>query len=350
MNIAPQTLRILLLGDTHLGFDLPQKPRIQRRRRGHDFFNNYQIALQPAYDGDVDLVVHGGDLLFRSKVPDVLVEQSLEPLRRVADTGVPVFVVPGNHERSRIPQNLWTSHPNLYIFHQPQTFHLEIRGHRVALGGFPFARKIRDVFEERLAQTGLMESGDAVRLLCIHQSVEGAQVGPSNYTFRSGPDVIPCKMLSEGVSAVLSGHIHRAQTLSKDLLGNPLPAPVIYPGSVERTSFAERYEDKGYMLVEVHLGGDDHGKVKKITFKHLPARPMVRLLITPADLGDADLRTYLEKTLGALDPDSVVQVRMEGPAEWLDENAVSAPLLRSIAPETMNVSLAIDRSRFGRRR
>ncbi len=27
-------VRILLLADTHLGFDLPFKPRVQRRRRG----------------------------------------------------------------------------------------------------------------------------------------------------------------------------------------------------------------------------------------------------------------------------------------------------------------------------
>jgi hypothetical protein len=40
-------IRILLLADTHLGFDLPVNPRINRRRRGHDFLANYATALQP---------------------------------------------------------------------------------------------------------------------------------------------------------------------------------------------------------------------------------------------------------------------------------------------------------------
>ena len=31
-------IRVLLLADTHLGFDLPSKPRVERRRRGPDFF------------------------------------------------------------------------------------------------------------------------------------------------------------------------------------------------------------------------------------------------------------------------------------------------------------------------
>jgi hypothetical protein len=33
-------IRTLLIADTHLGFDLPFRPRIKRRRRGPDFFAN----------------------------------------------------------------------------------------------------------------------------------------------------------------------------------------------------------------------------------------------------------------------------------------------------------------------
>ena len=32
------TVRILFLADTHLGYDLPFRPRIKRRRRGPEFF------------------------------------------------------------------------------------------------------------------------------------------------------------------------------------------------------------------------------------------------------------------------------------------------------------------------
>ena len=94
--------RILFLADTHLGFDFPFRPRIQRRRRGVDFFANFKQALAPALNGEVDCVVHGGDLLYRSKVLPQLVEMAFEPLKRVADKGIPVYLVPGNHERSAI--------------------------------------------------------------------------------------------------------------------------------------------------------------------------------------------------------------------------------------------------------
>lgn len=105
------SIRALLVADTHLGFDFPFRPRIERRRRGPDFFSNFERALQPALRGEVDFVVHGGDLLYRSKVPAALIEMAMAPLIRVAENGVPVYLVPGNHERSRIPLHLWGTHP-----------------------------------------------------------------------------------------------------------------------------------------------------------------------------------------------------------------------------------------------
>src|ERR1044071_912406 len=108
-------IRILLLADTHRGFDLPASPRVDRRRRGHDFLANYALALEPAMSGEVDLVVHAGDVFDRSSVASSVAYQAFEPLRRIAQRGVPVFIVPGNHERSRLPHRRFLSHPNVNV-------------------------------------------------------------------------------------------------------------------------------------------------------------------------------------------------------------------------------------------
>jgi DNA repair exonuclease SbcCD nuclease subunit len=126
MSPSVRTVRVLLVADTHIGFDLPVRPRIQRRRRGHDFVANFERALQPALDGKVDFVVHGGDLLHRSKLPTAVVEAALRPLVQAAEADVPVFVVPGNHERSQIPNLLLTAHPNLHVFNSPGTLRFSI--------------------------------------------------------------------------------------------------------------------------------------------------------------------------------------------------------------------------------
>jgi len=42
------TLRVLFVSDTHIGLDWPARPRVVRRRRGDDFFQNFERALEPA--------------------------------------------------------------------------------------------------------------------------------------------------------------------------------------------------------------------------------------------------------------------------------------------------------------
>jgi DNA repair exonuclease SbcCD nuclease subunit len=317
-------VRILLLADTHLGFDAPRRPRVTRRRRGPDFFDGYRRALAPARAGEVDLVVHGGDLLYRARVPADLVERAVAPLRRVAARGVPVFLVPGNHERSRIPFPLLAQHPRLHVFHGPSTFVATVRGVRVAVSGFPFAREVRGAaFARLLAATGWRDHAADVRLLCLHQAVEGARVGVQDFVFRDGRDVVAGRDLPRGFAAVLCGHIHRAQTLTRDLAGRPLAAPVLYPGSIERTSFAERDEPKGYVRLEV-VPGADGGRLARWEFVPLPTRPMVVL--------DVPSRALLARRLAALDPHAVVRVVCPDPPP-------SAAQLRALAPPTMNVDV-----------
>ena len=166
-------IRILFLADTHLGFDLPFRPRIQRRRRGPEFFANFERALRPALQGRVDCVVHGGDLLYRSKVPPRLVAMAFEPLKQVADQGTPVYLIPGNHERSAIPHSHLAEHPEIHIFDRPRTYLLRKDDLTLALAGFPFVRHgIRSKFLYRLDQVSRRHTDADVQVLCVHQSID----------------------------------------------------------------------------------------------------------------------------------------------------------------------------------
>jgi len=337
-------IRLLLLADTHIGLDFPLQPRIERRRRGYDFLNNFRLALKPALQGEVDLVIHGGDLFDRSHVPEALVQIGLEPLLEVAEKNVPVLLVPGNHERSKIPLQLWRNHPYLTIFDQPATKRLDIHGNRVAISGFPFTRKIGTTFSTMLNATRYRDFPADIRLLCMHQSVEGAKVGPINFTFRPGKDVIRGSDLPSEFAAVLSGHIHRAQTLVNDLHGQKLPVPVYYPGSVERTAFAEQKEDKGYLKITLQPGDHNNGNLIKTTFERLPARPMVIINFFLDHQSEQQIQTELVKKLTAIDPNAVVHLRLMGevsPEQW---RVFSAENLRTIAPASMNLEVGAKRT------
>jgi DNA repair exonuclease SbcCD nuclease subunit len=329
-------IRILFLSDTHLGFDSPRRPRVERRRRGPDFFDNYERALAPAHRSEADLVVHGGDLLYRSRVAAELVERALRPLKAVADRGIPVYVVPGNHERSRIPFPLLACHPRLFVFDEPRTFVFEKNGFRLALAGFPHARRARQEFPALVGRTALSRTKSDAAVLVCHQAFEGARVGPSNFTFRDGSDVVRARDIPPALACVLSGHIHRAQALTFDVEGRRLPAPVLYPGSIERTSFAEKSERKGYLLVALEAGRASRGRLRGWRFHELPARPMVAIEVDDG-VPPSRLEGWLRERLASLPPDAVVSIGLRDPSGW----KLTAAALRSLAPPTMNVNVSL---------
>jgi len=333
------TLRVLLLADTHLGFDHPLRPRVDRRRRGPDFFANTRAALAPALRGEVDLVVHGGDLLFRSKVPAELARLALEPLLEVADVGVPVVLVPGNHERSALPFPLLAAHSHLHVYDQPRTFTVEIEDCRIALAGFPCQRDcIRSTFNDLVSATRWKESEFDLSLLCLHQTVEGAVVGPQNYVFRSGPDIIPGTDLPTGFAAVLAGHIHRHQVLTHDLHRRELAAPVFYPGSVERTSSAERDENKGYLIIDFETDRRTGGRVINWVFHELTARPMVDLELDPTP--GIPATDWLRAKLASIDSDAIIRIRVTRTPDEGMRAALKAASVRVLALPTQTVEVS----------
>jgi exonuclease SbcD len=298
--------------------------------------------LQAARDHAVHAVIHGGDVFYRSRVPASLVQDGFAPLKRLADTGIPVYVVPGNHERSAIPFPLLAQHPQIHLFDRPRTFIAEWDGVRVALAGFPFQRSgVRGAFRTLLAETGWERADAAVNLLCVHQCVEGATVGPQRYTFRAGDDVVRAGDVPAPFAAVLAGHIHRHQVLTTDLGGHPLPTPVVYPGSIERTSFAERDEEKGYVVLEVAPGGDRGGELRRWTFHALPARPMVIREIRAGGADHAIVHRLLSDVMRDVPADAVLRIRVHGVPAPGGFAALRAASVRALAPPTMNVEVVL---------
>jgi DNA repair exonuclease SbcCD nuclease subunit len=170
--------------------------------------------------------------------------------------------------------------------------------------------------------------------------------------------VIRVRDIPKEFLAVLSGHIHRFQVLTKDLRGQSIETPILYPGSIERTSFAEKDESKGYLKVNLEKNGEANQESnieKRIhrmgrthpcrislswEFVHLPSRPMVRVDITPHATTREALTDFIRYTLKELDPESVVKLNIKG---QVSENALSvlrADSLRALTPSQMNVNLS----------
>lgn len=333
-------VKVLFLSDTHLGFDMPFRPRVQRRRRGPDFFENFHRALEPARRREVDCVVHGGDILFRSKVPAALVEMAFNPLRKVAASGIPVFVVPGNHERSQIPYRLLASDPNIYIFDSPKSYTLQIKDMKILFSGFPYFRNnVRESFLSLLKAAAWEKDQAYLRILCVHHCFEGAQVGPGNYTFRHAEDVIRMNEIPDGFAAVLSGHIHRHQILTTDLGGKAIKCPVFYSGSTERTSFAEKDEDKGYLLLKFDTEKSSDQPILSYKFRRLQTRPMLDLKLDVSQFDSASIRQWLKKLAVSIDKDAIAKINILGSVDDSKLKFLNSSYIRSVLPATVSFNL-----------
>jgi metallophosphoesterase superfamily enzyme len=338
VTVKPHTsaLRLVFLADTHLGFDQPVRPKAKRRRRGPDFLANFRRVLADAIEQRVDLVVHGGDLFFRSKVPGAIVDLVYRELTEFAEHGIPLVVVPGNHERSRLPTSLFLRHPNIHVFDEPRTLRFDLGGARVALAGFANVRKnVRDDFPRLMSDTGWYEDESDVRLLCLHQTVEGATVGPAGYTFRRGHDVVRLRDLPVGFHAVLAGHIHRHQVLRVER-GSGRPMPVIYPGSVERTSFAEADETKGYCRLGFDPSPDGDWNLTGMEFVPLPARPMETVAL-PEELAPSGVPEFLAAVAREAPPDAILRFTAGEAISSATRAAFGSGNLAEGLPPTVNV-------------
>ena len=327
-----ERVKIIFLADSHLGFDYPIKPRIKRRRRGDDFFNNFKTVLNYAVDNKADLVLHGGDFFFRAKLPSKIVDISYGILTEFAEHKIPFVIVPGNHERSKMPVSIFLENPYLHIFNEPKSFNFEIKGSKLSVSGFPCERKeIRDKFSDLIKSSNPDLTAD-IKLLLVHQTFEGSQV--INYTFRYGKDIIRFDSVPETFDAILSGHIHRSQILVKRFQNKRVP--VIYPGSIERTSFQERTEEKGFYEIIYTKRDNGEWKMKELNFKILPTRPMIDIELS-RQMNEEELTKFLISEIDKIDENSIVRLKVK------NENLIpllKSEFLREIFPETMNYELS----------
>jgi len=256
-------IRFLHLADTHVGARHPGGG-------GADpFSSNLRRALSPARHGRVDLVLHGGDLFHRSRPPPRFLMEVATAITEAAEGGAHVVLVPGNHERSIVPCRLLMAHPRIHLVDRPRCVRLAIEGAVVSIFGFPFIRRDpRGLFDRALAETRWPRGRGDVDILLCHQAFDGATVGPADYTFRGGPDVVPRRRVPVEFDYLALGHIHRHQ-----LLPHPRRPDLLFawPGSTERTARAERFEEKGVLA-----GRFVPGVPVRPTFFRLPTASLAR--------------------------------------------------------------------------
>ncbi|CQR50665.1 MULTISPECIES: DNA double-strand break repair protein Mre11 [Haloferax] len=282
--------RVIHTGDTHIGYQQYHSPE-----RRQDFLDAFERVVADALDGDVDAVVHAGDLYHdrRPELPDLL--GTLAALRRLDDAGIPFLAIVGNHESTRGGQ--W-----LDLF---ERLGLATRLGRdphvvgdVAFYGLDHVpRSRRDELDYRF------EPADAGRAVLVAHGL---------FTPFAHADWETETVLDESnvdFDAVLLGDNHVPDTADLD------GTWVTYCGSTERASASER-DPRGYNLVEFTPDAVD------IRRRTLETRPFAFVEVDLA--GDEGIERVRQRVREFDVEDAVVIVELRGEGDAVTPAAVES--------------------------
>ncbi|UCG01849.1 MAG: metallophosphoesterase [Candidatus Heimdallarchaeota archaeon] len=332
--MSEEYIRFLHISDSHFGVHYALNPKnLYRRAYGDLFFQKIAGVIQKAVsDHKVDFIIHSGDFFNRSKPPPDVVDRAVKAFQPAIHKEIPLYILPGNHERSKLPLGLLPfSNENINLFTKPTSFIFKRNGVTIKLTGFPYIREyVKKKFSSLVKRgwnrsNGKLTSKVDYSILVIHQLIEGSCI--ENYTFRRGHNVISFREIPQKFNYIACGHVHRFQFLQnvrmnsfqstneycsvkqnypnnswhfnngKNPNSHTIRGPVIsYAGTLERVSIAERNEPKGYIIGQIDASRDG---IQSIEYKFHKV-PAIRMIFIDWDLNKHSMTDYTEQTLDIL--------------------------------------------------
>jgi len=342
-------VKLLHTADIHLGAKTygRRDPETGLNTRLLDVRQSFDALVQRALDEEIDAFLFCGDAYHTADPTPTQQNIFAECLQPLADSGVPLILIIGNHDhpvtygrassldifeyvdgdvycyRKPAPtvQVIDTPSGPLQLIPLPWPIRSQILTKEEYRSMAP--EELRQFIEEKyvnyvqrraddIESEALVEraddgpehrlSPDVPTVLAGHVTLQGAEMAGSERTtlISSEPKFTVGQLAVSPIDYVALGHVHRAQNRNPE--GHP---PVVYAGSIERITFNERDEQKGFCLVDIENDTDPR---TQITFIETPARPFVALQV---DARDAEAPT--ERILDAIDAaavaDAVVRVR-----------------------------------------
>ncbi len=335
-------MKILHTADIHIGYSTHGKDDASHgiNSRWIDFENCFKFMVDFALKEDIDLFLFCGDA-YRDASPSPTEQRIFaKALRPLLDKQIPIVMLVGNHDfpvafgkASSI--NIFGELSScVHLFEKPDVKDIDTKSGKIRIVGMPWANRSRLFAREEFAELTTEKLRDkmleiytskidleATRLkeeplsypaiLAMHAHVDGAELteGSERKTIESRDIIIPLSQVARReFSYVALGHFHRHQDLNA---GNE--PPVVYSGSIERISFNELNQPKGFVLVEID-------EKKRATYKHVqtPARNMVSIDIDTRS-SENPLKKVEEKIDRTNFKDAIVRVRIKCTAEQKKE-------------------------------
>lgn len=321
-------IRLLHFADLHVGLENYGRldPVTGVNERVLDFLRRFDELIEYGLERDVDLVIFAGDA-FKARNPTPTYQRAFaRRVKRLADTGVPVVLLVGNHDLPTMVQRASSVDifhtldvPNVIVGVEEDIHRVETRHGPVQVATVPYPLRQRLLAHDEYRSLSIEQLDEALRdtvadliqalaakldpdipaVLTAHLSVSSATFG-SERSVMIGRDAVVLKSaLADPVwDYVALGHIHKHQSLNDGAY-----PPVVYAGSLERIDFGEEGQPKGFCWVELARGETTWEFVEAKARPFLTVRadvreapdPLIALqgAIAGCDLHDAVVRLIL---------------------------------------------------------
>ena len=337
-------IRILHFADTHVGME--RYGRVDAasgiNSRVMDYLRRLSDLAEYAITQKVDLVIFAGDA-YKTRNPNSTYRREFAwRIKEIADHGIPVVLVPGNHDLPAAPNRASTIEifdtlrvPGIHVLDHTSGVRIieTARGAAIQIASvpYPYIAELTSQEEYRAVSLAELDNIITTRLNTIiqdfarqvrqrpdlpavlvgHFSVDEAAAG-SERNIMVGRDVMVSRsvLVDDAWDYVALGHIHKHQDLNKGA-----QPPVVYSGSIARIDFGEEREPKGWVLVELRKG---HAEYEFIPHYQRPARRFVTLdcdCRKQDDPMDGILKLIVRKQDEGIIQDAIVRLRLRLTAE-----------------------------------
>ncbi len=360
-------MKILHTADIHLGSNTYGRidPETGLNTRLLDFRRSFEFMVRRGLDEDIDVFLFCGDA-YRTADPTPTQQKVFaECLKPIADAGLPILMVTGNHDHpvsfgkaSAIDIFGYVS-GDVHVFRKPDKAVIETKSGPLQLLAMPWPirsmllskgeyRKkspleIREIIEQLYVDfiAAAVEDFDPAlpTVLAGHFSVQGSDLAGSERTslIAHEPKFTPGQLSPPPIDYVALGHIHRFQDRRTD---DDAP-PVVYCSSIERISFKEWDERKGFVLVNIDADGGE--KATTYEFVETPARRFLsfqidaREAVDPteailAEIAREDVTETIVRVRYHIEEAQVAQIDMQRIREALKPAFVIASIERTVDP------------------
>ena len=272
-------IRLLHFADLHIGMENYGRldPTTGVNGRVLDFLRRFDELIDYGLEREVDLVIFAGDA-YKRRSPNPTYQRAFaRRVKRLADAGVPVVLLVGNHDLPTMVQRASSVDifrtldvPNIVVGRVEDIHRIETRRGPVQVATVPYPVRQRLLAHDEYRGLSIEQLDEALQrivtdniralaaqldpdipaVLTAHLTASGATFG-SERSVMIGRDAVILKsaLADPAWDYVALGHVHKHQSLNDG--GYP---PVVYAGSLERIDFGEEGQPKGFCWVELARG------------------------------------------------------------------------------------------------